>query len=419
MVLGSPISSEGVETDPAVMYFDEKARQNPPSENRLQTAKISYQQQLLLDCFDFQLLRNRLDYLARLLLDNKRVVQVSGVFDIRRLEKEATKDIFVVSENFKRQLRTIFGHGNLPESDAYILQRISKASRWFQDKFTVIFGESVQKLRLETDNTELRKKINNALNNLKKEIAVKLACVQCCEKGFSPSNYLRAVSVAEIDFTPEKEKKHQPPSFTESDIAHPELFLTLKDWRSQKAREQEIAHFQVLHQRVLIQIAVTLPDTLADLKKINGVGKKILEKYGNELVAQVLAYRKKNRIDKVILPKPKEPVEESSPAKDAAPPSDTKQTSFDMFNKGLSIDRIAKKRGLVKSTIEGHLSFFVEKGKLDINKLLLPEKQQSIEKKLAAAQNNSLGEIKNEMGDDCSYGEIKMMLALQKYLASK
>jgi hypothetical protein len=313
----------------------------------------------------------------------------------------------------------LFTDGGLPESDAVILERISKASAWFQEKFTEIFEESVPKLHVETDNTELRKKIDNALNNLKKEIAVKVAGVQCCEKGFTPSNFLRAVSAAEIDFTPEKEKKRRPPAYTESDVAHPELFQTLKDWRSRKAKEEEVAHFQVLHQRILIQIVVCLPDNTADLRKINGVGKKTIEKYGEELVELVLAYREKHGIEKVVLPEPKKFPEESTPAKDAARPFGTKQTSFDMFNNGLTIARIAQERGLVQSTIEGHLRFFVEKGKLDINKLLSPEKQQAIEKELATDHNNSLSEVKNALGADYSYGEIKMMLAYQKHLASE
>ncbi|MEA3417569.1 MAG: helix-turn-helix domain-containing protein [Thermodesulfobacteriota bacterium] len=419
MVLSSPISSAGIKMDKAIMCFDENAHQNPASETRLQTAKISYQQQLLLDCFDFSLLRNNLNYLTRLLTGNARVVQVSGVEDIRQLEKKAAKDIFVVSENFQQQLRAIFTDAGLPESDAIILERISKASAWFQEKFIEIFDESVPKLHVETDNTELRKKIGNALSNLKKEIAIKLAGVQCCEKGFSPSNFLHAVSAAEIDFTPEKEKKRRSSAYTESDVAHPELFQTLKDWRSRKAREEEVAHFQVLHQRILIQIVVCLPDNIADLKKIKGVGKKTIKKYGEELVEMVSAYRKKHGIEKVVLPKPKKLPKKSTAEEKQVQHSDTKQTSFDMFNNGLTIAQIAQERGLVQSTIEGHLSFFVEKGKLDINKLLSPEKQQAIEKELDRDHNNSLSEVKNALGNDYSYGEIRMMLACQKHLASE
>ncbi len=421
MVLSSPLSSQGVQTDKAVLQFDENARQNPLSERWLQTAKISYQQKILLDCFDFQLLSNRLSYLARLLLGNSGVVQVSGVADLRQLEKRAREDIFIVSGNFRRQLSTIFKDGGLPESDAVVLERISKAAIWFQEKIAVVFGESVHDLRVETDNTELRKKISNALDNLKKEIVVKVAGVLCCEKGFLPSRYLRAISAAEIDFTPAKGKKlPSSPAYTESDVAHPELFQSLKDWRTQKAKDEEIAPFQVLHQRILIQIVVCLPDNIGDLMRIQGIGKKTAQKYGEDLVSLVLAYRKRHGIETVILPEPKAIQPENLQGTDGDAPSvtNTKQISFDMFNKGLTIVQIAKERGLVQSTIEGHLSFFVETGKLDIDKLLSPEKQQAIAIELAKEQ-LSLSTVLKALGGDYSYGEIKMILALQKHLGIK
>ncbi|MEE4607237.1 MAG: HRDC domain-containing protein, partial [Desulfobacteraceae bacterium] len=62
--------------------------------------------------------------------------------------------------------------------------------------------------------------------------------------------------------------------------------------------ERGLAHYQILHQRVLIQIAVNLPDNRARLKKINGVGKKTIEKYGDDILALVADYRNKNGIDR-------------------------------------------------------------------------------------------------------------------------
>ena len=301
MVLSTPIPSRGIATDASVLNFVEKARQNQPSESRLQTAKVFYQQQLLLACFDFQLLRNRLDYFVRLLAGNAGLVQISGVSDMARLREMAEKQVFTVSEKFKQQLRTIFVQQTLPESDDYILERIGKASAWFQDKFYLIFDDLVQKFRMETDNKELGKKIGNALNNLKQEILVKLAGIKSCEKGFSAPHYLRSISKAEVEFLPGKKKKYQTPDYSEADIEHPELFQRLKDWRSRMAKEQGLAHFQILHQRVLIQIVVNLPDNRTDLKKIKGVGKKTLEKYGKDILAVVAGYRKKHGIDKVNL----------------------------------------------------------------------------------------------------------------------
>jgi superfamily II DNA helicase RecQ len=292
MVLSSPIPLQGIETDEAVLNFVETARQTPPSESRLEEAKINFQQQLLLTCFDFQLLQNRLTYLARLLKENANLVRIFGGPDMDGLKETARDQIFSVSEKFREQLRGLFTAQTLPESDAHIQERAGKASQWFRDKFSLVFNESVQKLRVETDNKELGKRISNALNLLNQEITVKLAGIASCENGFSPSRYLRSLSKAEIDFTPGKEKKTREPSCSESDIEHGELFKQLKNWRSQKAGEKSLAHFQILHQQVLIRISINLPDNPADLKKIKGMGQKTVEKYGDELLAMVRAYLK-------------------------------------------------------------------------------------------------------------------------------
>ena len=409
MILSSPISPNGAETDEAVQRFDDSARRNPPSADRLLDAKIRYQQQLLLDCFDFQSLRSRFNYFVRLLQTNAAFIQVSGLTDIRQLSERAGRDIFIVSENFRRQLTTMFTRNTLPETDAHILERISKASTWFQEKCTALFGEPLAKLQVETDNSELQKKIDNTLNNLEKEIAVKRAGIQSCQNGFSPAAYLRSVSAADADVKPAKAKKRQAPDYTESDISHPEMFRILKDWRAQVAGEQDVPRFQIMHQRVLIQIAVYLPDTITELKKIKGVGKKTIVKYGQELVAMVNRYRRQHGIEGEA-PRPETPVRSiSAPTEEKSP--NTKQISYDMLNRGFTIAQIAKERGLVQSTIESHLNFFVAQGKLDINRLLPPEKQQAISEQLDEANHHSLSEIKNTLGDDYSYGEIKMMLA--------
>ena len=417
MVLSSPLSSTGVDTDQAVLGFDDEGRQHPPSPEMLHEAKISYQQKLLIECFDFELLRKRLGYLVYLLRQNASVVQLSGAGDLQQVEQQAREQIVTVSENFKNQLRSIFTtSSSLPESDVHILERISKASGWFQAKFGELFPTSIQSLNFETDNKELRKKINNVLNNCRKEIVVKLAGVRACAEGFSPSGYLHAVSAAEIDFEPEKVKKKQAPAYDESDIDHPELFEMLKVWRNAKAKELDIAHFQILYQRVLIQIVVCLPDTTAELLKIPGVGKKTIENYGKELVELVCAYRKKHGIEAVLLPKPKMiPNEE----KTSSPEKGTRDISLELFTEGKSVTDIAKERGLVESTIEGHLRGFVEQGKLGIDRLLSVEKQRAISEEFSSEGDNSWGAVKTRLGDDFSYTEIKMMAAYQKYLGSK
>ncbi|MCF8057409.1 MAG: helix-turn-helix domain-containing protein [Desulfocapsa sp.] len=416
MVLSSPLSSTGVESDQAVLGFDEEGRKRPPSERILWDAKVSYQQKLLFECFDFTLLRKHLGYLTHLLRQNARVVQLLEAGDLEQMELQAREQIFAVSENFRNELSSIFSTpSTLPETDTHTLGRISKASGWFQAKFAEIFPESLQNLNFDTDNKELRKKINNVLNNCKKEIAVKLAGIESCADGFSPFGYLHALSSAEIDFQPAKVKKKQVPAYGKADIDHPELFETLRAWRTAKAKEQDIAHFQVLYQRVLIQIAVCLPNSTGELLKIPGVGKKTVEKYGKDIVDLVCEYRQKHGIEAVLLVEPKViPNEESS-----FPETGSRDISLEMFEKGNPIALIAKERGLVESTIEGHLRYFVEQGTLRIDRLISVEKQQLISKELSSQKDNSLSAVKTRLGEKVSYGDIKMMLAWQNSLDSK
>ncbi len=411
MILCSPLASRGMGPDEAILRFDRQVRQNPPTKGHLELAKVSFQQQLLLDCFDMGSLRGRLKYLVRLLSENRKVVHVTGIHDIGDIE-DKSREIFEVSNIFLRELSSKFSPERVPESDANIQERISKGSKWFQDKLENNLGQYLFSIRVGTDNAEVEKKITHALDNLKRDLAVKMAGVKSCEQRFSPAAYLEAVAKAEVDFSPQKRKKPETPGYTEADIAHPELFETLKEWRTAKAKELELVPYQVLHQRVAVQIAVTLPQTLAELEKIRGVGAKTVAKYGQELIDMVAAYRRKYGMEKVDLPEKPKTAEKMQSGQEGKA-GDTRRITLELFRKGHSPDQIAAVRGLAQSTIEGHLSSLVHQGELGVDELLSPDTQEHIEQAISAADGNSLREIKEMLGDEISYGQIKIVLAHQ------
>jgi len=434
MVLASPIPTSGIGPDSAVLNFLNKEENRNPDKNLLVKSKISYQQKSLLECFDFQLLQKRFNYFANLLRGNRNLIQVSGIPDIKDIQDSAGKNIFLVSEKFKSQLQGMFQESTEPQADRRIHERTIKASAWFQEKFSQIFGNIAEKLHVETDNKELGKRVNKNLENLKQEIRVRIAGIESCENGFTLDAYLNKVSAAKIDLStkkPGRSEKNRPehPSFSEADIKHPELFIQLKQWRSDRAKSEGIAPFMVMHQKVLIQIAVYLPENKKELKKIKGVGKVIIKKYGEAILDMVLDYRKKHHITRVDLPlfsdtsegppDVKTPEERHPVPRKKKSAPDTRQISFDMFNKGGSIEQIAKERGLVTSTIEGHLTFFIENGKLNIDKLLSREKQGEIKTQLSRIHDYSLKTIKEKLGDNYSYGDIKFIISHLKYLACR
>ena len=408
LVLSTPLSLAAIKTDPAVLAFSEETTQNHPSADQLGTAKIRYQQQILLDCFDFRRLRTCMQRMVSLSLEHAGLILVSGGGDIRELQKQTEDAVCTVGDNFLRQLQGLFSSSTLPASDAVVVERISKASVYFEEKIASGLGKHLPHLQIDTDNKELRKKVSHALKRLQEETAVKLAAVQSCGDGFSPSRYFRAVSAAGISSGKKKEKIEEA-AYGEADIPHPELFQALRDWRSSKAEEGGVALYRVLHQKRLIQIAAILPDSLPALKGIKGIGKRLAERYGQELVAMVGLYRRQHQIE-ADNPATAS-LAEAPPKKPKAPRINTKQISLDLFEKGLTLAQIADARGLVRATVEGHMAHWVAMGKVEIDLLLLPEKRTAIERQLTQMQGKPFGEIKQAVGAGISYAEIRLVQA--------
>ncbi len=65
------------------------------------------------------------------------------------------------------------------------------------------------------------------------------------------------------------------------------LFARLRSWRSEKAREQGVPAYVILHDRALHEIASLLPDSPQALLSVPGIGLAKARRYGDELLALV------------------------------------------------------------------------------------------------------------------------------------
>ncbi len=297
LVLSSLIPSQGLGADPAVVDFMARVVKGQVLEERFRAARISWQQDLLIECFNCSKFAGLFFYVVNLFENNRSVVQSIGIPDMAAFRESVRNDIFNVSDKFLNQLRGMMGADTLPSEHPAIGERTRKASAWFGNKFDAVFGEFLKKGGVETDNKALAKQINNGLDLLKQEIAIRWAGIVSCQNGFTPDTYLAAISragVASIEAKPKSARTRKtPPDYTELDIEHPEMFKILKDWRADRAKAQGVPHFHILHQKVLIQICVYLPTTESELLKLKGVGPGTIKKYGDELLAMVNTYRKK------------------------------------------------------------------------------------------------------------------------------
>jgi ATP-dependent DNA helicase RecQ len=67
------------------------------------------------------------------------------------------------------------------------------------------------------------------------------------------------------------------------------LLARLRAWRSEKAREQGVPAYVILHDRALHEIAALLPDSVPALLAVPGIGVAKAERYGRELLTLVAA----------------------------------------------------------------------------------------------------------------------------------
>ncbi len=98
------------------------------------------------------------------------------------------------------------------------------------------------------------------------------------------------------------------------------------------------------------------------------------------------------------------------------PKGETKRISFALFKEGKTIEDIATERGMVKSTIAGHLAEFVKTGELDITSLLPAERIAVILNTISIADGEvSLNAIREKLNNEYDFGEIRLVLSYHQW----
>ena len=100
-------------------------------------------------------------------------------------------------------------------------------------------------------------------------------------------------------------------------------------------------------------------------------------------------------------------------AKEVKPKVDTKLATFNLYRLGMSIDDIAKRRELTKSTICTHLAHYVGEGAIAISEFVDDKKRQEITRFLMKhpEERKTASDIKAELNPNISYEDIRFVMA--------
>ena len=410
MILKSKISYNSLHSDERIVSFA-KTQQSSEAQGRvLQAAIATYQQDMMQGMIDFT-------KEEKLFADLNNYTQQNSLGKaladwIKKLKLHF--DIYTkYSSKFSDVLNGYFAEAVLPEKNIALQERFSKAAVWFFDELM-----GTKKLLLQspaiTDNRQLAKDYNNKLQLLFDSVCFKMHLLQSCKQGFLLPEYKKQ----KANFIKEPfiiNAYSGRATFVPKDVEHPDLYAALKDKRDELCKELDLPVYMVCGSQSIADMCTYLPQSLLQLGNISGFGKIKLKQFGTDFISIIKDYTVLHNLESqvTLLPAKKERKPKATIAK-----PDTKLLSYDLYKQGKSMEEIAKERALTITTIEGHLAHYVENGTLNIDELLDAKKQSEILKVF----NNNRGELLQKIKDllpAFSYGDIKLMMASEKYAASQ
>ena len=411
MVLKTPIAGHSIITDETVGGFIQQVEENQPGENELNKAKLAFQREQLLELFRFYRMVYLVNSITKTINENRGSFTELLIENFQKMKNSLQAEVVDIGEKFEQQIDNYLKSEPDIEKNNQLQERVKKAADYFYEKVNDIVVEGIEVLDLDIDNRTLKRQIKGWASDLLEEAKTKLAGYSECQEGFSIKRIMDARAKAMIESNTSKPKKQKAKEVVNTgNIPHPELYNLLRTYRYEKAGELRIPPYMIFSQKSLLELVSYLPTDSATLQLINGLGSRKIGQFGTDIIQMIQNYCDENNIDKGEIP-----LKESS-QKEKKPKVDTKKISLEMFQSGKSINEIAKERGLVETTIAGHLAQYVREGKLDVLSILSKEKLDKIVEYFKNTDNRNLTPAREALGENFSYGDLRMGLS---YMESK
>lgn len=175
---------------------------------------------------------------------------------------------------------------------------------------------------------------------------------------------------AKLALPPEKEKEkkaagEKKPVLREKPAGHmlrDELFERLVALRRKAAQQQGVPPYLIFSDATLVEMAEKRPLSDAEMLRINGVGERKLQLYGDIFIGEIRKFALEKK-------------EEGQAIKGS-----TTIMTWEMFKAGQTVEEIMALRELSRGTIMGHLATMYERGELiDFSQWVSPEELDVIQ----------------------------------------
>jgi ATP-dependent DNA helicase RecQ len=190
------------------------------------------------------------------------------------------------------------------------------------------------------------------------------------------------------------------------------LFQHLRELRKQLAEAQGVPPYVIFPDTSLRAMAQQRPQSERHFARIPGVGSRKLEAFFLPFTDAIREYGEAHNLAMDLEPpeEARERQKETVPRISAGP--STRQMTLDLYKEGRSIEEIANERNLKLTTIIDHLAELIGEGEdIDVKPLIRPDHYDTIVHALHQVGDERLKPVKELLGDDYSYEEIKLVRA--------
>ena len=401
LILKSKIDSSQIISDNHITSFTKQSEENVPDLRVLELSQRNFQLDCISEVFEFHDFLFPVNRTLDIFYKNRNRIKGQVESPLLRIKDEAVIPFLKIKTRFIGQLKDILTDQELPENNQVIQERFRKAIDYFKKQTDAFIVSSLDAFNFTTDNKEIEKDLEKHIDSIEDLLEMKLLYLKEFENGFNSNTFLELR--AKTAFISKEKLKKKSRTVVEG-TSNVILFERLRALRDAIATENDLIHYQIFNQKSLYEMCEVLPTTEKLLLKVNGMGKVRVEKYGDAILKIISSYCEDKDLDKsqtnneMDLP--------STETKKVA----TKSISLELFKAGKSIDDIAVERELNESTIFGHLASFIASKEVNITDLMSELHFKELKEIIPKITFETLSELKNQLDDKYTYGELKLVL---------
>ena len=293
LVLASPLSRHAIIRDQRVNnYISHQEIEAQQSIALLPQLKEDYYRSMLLALFDFSDLLAKEEWYFRVINEYLYRQMPTLLEEHKQLIDAIKVEIIEVSEKWKSVLAST--QSNTFASDAFKL-RIAKGIDYFLSHLSSTYGKTSILFKIDVDNKFNKTRIENAMTDLALSYYGKVGLLKMLDaNGFTIANYLKYKNVAVLNAADEMKSQMSAQNKRRRrqgvEVKHWEVYRKLSTWRDNFSEFMDISPSAILQQKAMINIANDLPCTLSALKKVQGVGRKTIDRYSDDILKIVREY---------------------------------------------------------------------------------------------------------------------------------